>query len=322
MTRLVAIAFVMVLALAFLESIPRVVLRLDSQAAWAFPINAPNARSLFGGFRLIVPDFRLTRATKLLEEGEEVADPLDQTLTVYEETITGIYGITRDLTLGLTLPIVQKAFRFTTPSGRRATIHASGVGDLSLVGIYRFYRRDVPRRSTQVSFLGGLKFPTGSGSQTDPDARLLPGSESDRIPRPLQPGSGSVDGIIGIAAFQNFDRLSFYASVQGKLNSEADGFQFGNNLHYDFTADYVFLRNRNLFLVLEFNGVFAGKSEVNGRTIQDSGGNILFISPGVEYLPLPYLILDASVQVPIVQDLNGKQLGTDFSVVVGVRYLF
>jgi hypothetical protein len=131
-----------------------------------------------------------------------------------------------------------------------------------------------------------------------------------------------VDGIIGLAAFQNFDRFSLYASVQGKLNSEAGSFQSGNTLHYDFTADYVFLKNRNLFLVLEFNGIFEGKSEVNGKAIQDSGGNILFLSPGIEYLPLPYLILEASVQVPIVQDLDGKQLGTDFSLVVGARYLF
>lgn len=276
----------------------------------AFPINAPNARSLFGGFTLGVFDYRFTRETGAGQE-----------LNVSEETLTGVYGATRDLTLGLTLPIVQKELEFETSAGTR-TIHSSGLGDLSLVGVYRFYRRDVPRATTQFSLIGGLKTPTGSTSQSDRDAPLLPGNTRRRLPRPLQPGSGSWDGIVGIAGFQNLDRLSFYGSVQGKLNSEDDNFRFGNNLHYDFTVDYVTLAERNLFFVLEFNGISAGRNEENGRNVRNSGGHTLFISPGIEYLPLPYMILESSVQIPIVQDLNGRQPEKRVSLVFGVRYLF
>lgn len=277
----------------------------------AFPINAPNARTLFGGFDLGVVDFRFTRETGA---GQEV--------NVFEEVLTGVHAVTGDLTLGVTLPTVQKELEFITSSGKTSQVTSSGFGDLSLVGVYRFYRRDVPRATTQFSLIGGFEAPTGSTTQRDRNAPALTGSASKRLPRPLQPGSGSWDGIVGMAGFQNLDRLSFYGSVQGKINSEDDNFRFGNNLHYDFTVDYVTLRERNLFFVLELNGVHAWKNKENGTKVRNSGGHILHISPGIEYLPLPYLILESSVQIPIVQDLNGRQPEKRVSVVFGVRYLF
>lgn len=276
----------------------------------ALPINAPNARTLFGGFTLGTFDFRFTRETGAGQE-----------LNVFEETFTGAYAVTGDLTLGLTLPIVQKHLEFNSSSGTK-TIRSSGLGDLSLVGVYRFYRRDVPRATTQFSLIGGFKAPTGSTSQRDRDAPLFTGSTRQRLPRPLQPGSGSWDGIVGISGFQNLDRLSFYGSVQGKINSENDRFRFGNNLHYDFTVDYVTLAERNLFFVLEFNGINAGRNEEDGRKARNSGGHTLFISPGIEYLPLPYLILESSVQIPVVQNLDGRQPEKRVSLVFGLRYLF
>lgn len=286
------------------------VLAAEPGRVHAFPINAPNARTLFGGFTLGAADFRFTRETGLGQE-----------LNVFEEILTGVYGVTGDLTLGMTLPIVQKELEFKTSTGTK-TITSSGLGDLSLVGVYRFYRRDVPRATTQFSIIGGVKAPTGSTSQSDRDALLLPGNNRRRLPRPLQPGSGSWDEIVGVAGFQNLDRLSFYGSVQGKLNSEDDNFRFGNNLHYDFTVDYVTLAERNLFFVLEFNGISSGRNEENGRNVRNSGGHTLFISPGIEYLPLPYLILESSVQIPIVQNLDGRQPEKRVSLLFGFRHLF
>lgn len=277
----------------------------------AFPINAPNARSLFGGFTLGVFDYRFTRETGA---GQEV--------NVFEEVFTGVHAVTGDLTLGLTLPTVQKELEFKTSAGKTSQVTSSGFGDLSLVGVYRFYRRDVPRATTQFSLIGGFKAPTGSTSQRDRNTPALTGTASRRLPRPLQPGSGSWDGILGVAGFQNLDRLSFYASVQGKINSEDDNFRFGNNLHYDFTIDYVTRAERNLFFVLEFNGINAGRNEASDKRVRNSGGHTLFISPGIEYLPLPYMILESSVQIPVVQDLNGRQSEKRVSLVFGVRYLF
>lgn len=56
-------------------------LAADLQHVHAFPINAPNARTLFGGFSLGVADFRFTRETGA---GQEV--------NVVEETLTGVHA--------------------------------------------------------------------------------------------------------------------------------------------------------------------------------------------------------------------------------------
>jgi len=151
------------------------------------------------------------RPSKKRFEGDAVRRaPQRRTLV---EHLTLVYGLTRDLTLGVTLPILERRLRFNAPSGERRTIAADGLGDLTLVGAYRLYRRDVERGTTQASFLGGLKLPTGATNIADSDLPQLTGNPETRLPPSLQTGSGSVDGIVGLAAFQNRDRLSFYADV-------------------------------------------------------------------------------------------------------------
>jgi len=300
-----------------------VLMLLLPELAAAFPINAPNARTLFGGFTLGAFRLRVTREATLKEGTKTVSDPRDQAVTTFEEDVTVVYGATRDLTVGATLPIIQRRLRFDDPAGGRRTISADGLGDLALVGAYRFYRRDVERSTTQFSLLGGLKLPTGRTDVEDSDLPRLTGGTETRLPPNLQLGSGAVDGIVGLAGFHNIDRLSFYADVQGKLNTEgAQDFRAGNSLHYDLSADYVLLPGRNMFLILELNGVFKARAEQAGRTVRDSGGHLLFLSPGIQYLPIPPLILEAGVQIPILRDLNGRQLAPDWSAVVGLRYLF
>ncbi len=291
--------------------------------ALAFPINAPNARTLFGGFSLGSVRLRVTEADTLKAGTETIGDPKDQAATTFEEDATFVYGATRDLTLALTFPIIECRLRFDDAAGERRTITADGAGDLSVVGVYRVFRRDVERGTTQFSVLGGLKLPSGATDVEDSNLPRLTGRPGTRLPPNLQPGSGSVDGLVGLAGFHNMDRLSFYADVQGKLNTEgAQDFQAGHSLFYDLSADYVLVPTRNLFLVLELNGVVTERAEQAGWTVRDSGGHLLFLSPGLQYLPIPPLILEASVQIPIYRDVNGRQLAPDWSVVVGLRYLF
>ncbi len=291
--------------------------------ALAFPINAPNARTLFGGFTLGSVRLRVTEADTLKAGTKTIGDPRDQFITTFEEDATFVYGATRDLTLGLTFPIIERRLRFDDSAGDRRTITGDGPGDLSVVSVYRFFRRDVPRGTTQLSLLGGLKLPSGATDLQDSNLPRLTGRPGTRLPPNLQPGSGSVDGIVGLAGFHNMDRLSFYGDVQSKLNTEgAQDFRGGDIVFYDLTVDYVVGARRNVFAVLELNGVSTSRAEQAGRTVKDSGGQLLFISPGMVYLPIPNVILEGSVQVPIYRDLNGRQLAPDWSAVIGLRYLF
>jgi len=58
--------------------------------------------------------------------------------------------------------------------------------------------------------------------------------------------------------------------------------------------------------------------ELNGKTIDNSGGSLLFLSPGIQFATKRY-ILEASIQLPVIQDLNGNQVETDFVFTAGFR---
>jgi hypothetical protein len=73
--------------------------------------------------------------------------------------------------------------------------------------------------------------------------------------------------------------------------------------------------------VLELNGRFTQRDEAQALNLANTGGNILFLSPGLQYV-MKRAILETSVQFPIAQNLNGSQLKTTWSLNGGVRIQF
>ena len=73
---------------------------------------------------------------------------------------------------------------------------------------------------------------------------------------------------------------------------------------------------------VELNGTAAARDEIAGTSDPDSGGHLLFLSPDLQWIPTPWLLFEASVQFPILQNLNGTQLkyGTRFQF--GTRFRF
>ena len=91
------------------------------------------------------------------------------------------WGFYRNFDLTILVPIVTNRFEaLGAPS-----VGGTGLGDSMAVVKYRFYRRDSPRGTTQLSISGGAKIPTGRTDLRSSNGTLLPAS--------LQPGSGSTD---------------------------------------------------------------------------------------------------------------------------------
>ena len=76
-----------------------------------------------------------------------------------------------------------------------------------------------------------------------------------------------------------------------------------------------------LYGVLEANLLHQEKDEINGTNDPDSGGTSFFLSPGVQYVTRRWVV-EAIVQVPVAQDLNGRALEDDFIVRAGFRIAF
>ena len=106
-----------------------------------------------------------------------------------------------------------------------------------------------------------------------------------------------------------------------------EGLRRGNRWNYDVGYLYrVFPRGGLgvpfVLLVLEVNAEHVRRTRINGTKISDSGGNLVFLSPGVEFQPYNRLLLEFSVPIPVVRDLNGKQLRPSSSFIIGIRWLF
>ncbi len=193
----------------------------------------------------------------------------------------------------------------------------TGMGDSTLLGRYQVFQLDRPGETFRAQILGGLKFPTGRD-----DARDSLG----RLPQPLQLGSGSYDPVVaGVFSWQKL-RWEADFDLGYKFNTSANGFRFGDTFTHNAAFEYRLwpeaLPDAGVpsFVngVLELNGIWTQHSEQNGGKIGDSGGYMLFVSPGLQYVTQRW-VAEISVQVPLIQELNGGQLKTDYILSVGFR---
>ena len=138
------------------------------------------APPLFPGGGLVSYNSVLTTRGNMPQAGGNISATARPTW-VHEGDINFTWGFYRDFDLTVILPIVTS--RFSAPGAPQ--VGGTGLGDLLVLAKYRFYRRDSPRGTTQVSVTLGPKLPTGRTG--------LAAKDGLRLPPGLQPGSGSTD---------------------------------------------------------------------------------------------------------------------------------
>jgi hypothetical protein len=245
--------------------------------------------------------------------------PADRELNVFGAVSVLGYGINGDLAVFGMLPYLDKELELTTPAGGRLTRETSGIADARLFGRYTAYQDDAPGRTFRIAPFLGLELPTGD----DDDADSL-----GTLPAPLQLGSGSTDPFGGVVlTWQTLD-YQIDAQASYTVNNEANGFEFGDVARLDASLQYrLWPREPGsgtpafVYGVLEGNLIRQSENEISGMEDVNSGGTTFFLSPGVQYVTRRW-ILEAIVQVPLVQDLNGMALEDDFAVRAGFRFNF
>jgi len=233
--------------------------------------------------------------------------------TTTSVSVTG-YGLTPKLALFGVLPLTHKELK--TPAGKRK---ASGFGDARLFARYTLLQNNSAGQTFRVAPFAGVELPTGRNA--DRDALGL-------LPTPVQLGSGSWDPFVGLVMTYATTDWQLDTSLSYQDNRKASGVERGNVFKADaslqirlwpdeLSAD----TNSFLFGVLEANLVHEEKTELNGVANQDSGGTTLFIAPGLQYAAKSW-IAEASVQIPVVQNLGGTGLEKDYITRASVRFNF
>ena len=67
--------------------------------------------------------------------------------------------------------------------------------------------------------------------------------------------------------------------------------------------------------LLELNGEFGRRDELNGTSLANTGGTEWFLSPGIFWTKRNFAI-KAGVQIPIASDLNGVQQKSDYRATI------
>ncbi len=252
-------------------------------------------------------------------KASEDPSPADRNLEVLGGISVLGYGATSGLALFGILPYLDKELDLTMPGGQQITRSTSGIGDAQLFARYTVFQKDMRGSNFRVAPFIGIKLPTGDDDDSDSFGRL---------PATLQLGSGSWDPFAGvIATWQTLD-YEIDAQLSYKANTEANGFEFGDEFRFDASLQYrLWPRELGagvpgfLYGVIETNLLHQAKNEIGGTKDPNSGGTKLFLSPGLQYVTNRW-VLDAIVQLPVVQDLNGTELEDDFIVRAGFRVNF
>jgi hypothetical protein len=228
------------------------------------------------------------------------------------------YGITGDLAVFGVLPYLNKRLDVTTPGGR-VTRDTNGIGDMRLFARYTAYKKNMPGKSFRIAPFAGVEVPTGNDNASD---------SLGVLPAPLQLGSGSWDPFAGLAiTYQTLD-YEIDLSASYKANTAANGFEFGDEARLDASLQYrLWPRQLGggvpgfLYGVLESNLIYQDNNKIAGVRDVNSGGTTLYIAPGLQYVTRRW-VLEAVVQLPTIQNLNGTALGDDFILRTGFRMNF
>lgn len=273
-------------------------------------------------------------------------------------SIAVAYGITNDLMISARLPYIMRndireGHHEHIPGGgavNEAEVrgNSDGVGDVAALLHWRFLNNR--EAGSQWALLGGVKAPTGETGRTDRNGELF---ELE-----FQPGSGSWDWMLGLAASQRLGRLSLDSNVLFTfVGTGAQSTDLGDRFQFNLAASYRLLgglastgpRMRlganpepmyhgagrdlkehlhvespsgpSLDAVLELNGEWHGRQTTAGVEDPNSGGTVVYLSPGVRLSGEAWSTF-VSVGVPVLSNLNGVQAEPDYRVLSGVAVRF
>jgi len=278
----------------------------------AGPITFSSALPVADGMSILRSQVKLVR-----KSGD--ATPAGRVLNVTAAPVVLAYGASPKLALFGVLPYVDKRLDVTM-GGTRIRRDAQGIGDALFFGRYTVIQVDKPGDTLRVAPFAGLKTPTGSHTQSD---------AFGPVPRILQPGSGSWDPFLGVAATRQTLDWEFDAAAKYRFNTEASGFTFGDEARFDASFQYRVspwtLESSGVpsfvYAVLESNLIWNDKNKSLGVTDPNNGGLTWNLAPGLQYVTDRF-VLETAIQIPAVQNLNGTALESNWVWTAGFRWNF
>ncbi|MEM7555920.1 MAG: transporter [Cyanobacteria bacterium P01_A01_bin.84] len=249
-------------------------------------------------------------------------------MTMQMHMFGGMYAPSDNLTFMAMIPYVVKEMDHITRNGTRFTTNSEGFGDLKTSALYTIL--DKNKQRVHLNF--GLSFPTGSIGERDD----TPAGNDTILPYPMQIGSGTFDLLPGITYLGQSKEGSWGAQAAGtlRLGKNSNDYRLGNQFQLTgwVARNWTDFLSTSLRLTGKTWGNIAGAdSRLNPNMIPTAdpdrrAGTQVNVGLGVNlYAPegnLKGSRLAMELELPILRDLDGPQLETDWLLTVGLQSSF
>lgn len=260
--------------------------------------------------------------------------PLDMSMQMHMFNL--MYGATDNLTVMAMLPYMQKSMHHINRMGRAFETESEGLGDIKLNGTYTLLDTEVDstfHRSPHKLLLNlGASLPTGSITER----ANTPAGNNQKLPYPMQLGSGTVDPLLGLTYLNNHQDWSLGAELNTilRFGENNEGYRLGN----EYTSTAWIARNVNKYASVSFRlegniwgNIHGQDNDLNPMMAPTArtdlrGGERIDALVGINlYQPEGKLAgnrLAAEFGMPIYQHLNGPQLETDYRFTLAWQLAF
>ncbi|MEM7018762.1 MAG: transporter [Pseudomonadota bacterium] len=248
-----------------------------------------------------------------------------------------MYAPLDQLTLMLMLNVLDKKMdhlTFQGPAGNRVrggfTTGSSGLGDVSLSGLIRLL--ETPDYRIHVTL--GLSFPTGSTDEADEVLAPTGMRPTLRLPYPMQLGSGTYDPIVGLTWVGHIERYGWGVQWRSvfRTGDNDEGYTLGDEHRLSGWVSYLWSPGVSTSIRLEsyHRGNIGGIDPVIVAPVQtadpdNQGIDRLDVSLGLNFAGTDEWAghrVGFEVSRPLMQDLDGPQLKTDWQLMIGYQYAF
>jgi hypothetical protein len=270
-----------------------------------------------GGLRL-----QLDTEYLRIDAGTDGQPGFTDQLTQWSYRLNVVYRPLEELSLTATVPLVDKSIR-TVGDGTNVSASAlTGFGDIEVAARYALWTKVNfgARRVQEFAVSGGSALPTGNHNAKDTDGNLIDPHG--------QLGTGGWGPFAGIHyRFEQGDWMSF-ASLSYRIRTEAtyfDGskYKFGDAALWSIHEQYRPTQRVALDLGLDGRYASADRAvDADGTVmsqVENTGGTVLSLAPGIYVKALGELWLFARSQVPVYKHLFGEQ-DVKPSFTMGVQY--
>jgi hypothetical protein len=255
-------------------------------------------------------------------------DRIPEEMTWTTHTLDLAWGVREQTTLWASLPFVEKELESHTSGGASYDSSSDGVGDV-IVGLTRQMHETA--RGGQLLVHLGLGLPTGSTDEEDD----VPGAGSQRLPYPMQIGTGTYQLHPGAYWIQSCERWSWGAGARWRvhLDRNDEGYAPGDTTLVQAWAS----RDLGPDLVGSLRLEYYGWGDTHGEDdeldpdvdpLNDphrQGGDRIDVAAGVAWEmggARRANRLEVDFGVPVDEWLDGPQLSTEWFVTAGWRFSF